>query len=803
MGILDNFAERVAKQIVKASPIATPISNAQIQQALGVNAQGYGNSVGLPRDPNMANVPFTPGVPIVPGAINPVRPDGRPDPRRYEYQVAQNINITETRLVPFKTLRSAADQIDILRRCIEVLKQKMVALDWDIVLGEDAVEKVMAETGEKSNIKAMAIAKEKYTAEINRMRQFWEQPDVANGLLFADWLNMALEEILVIDAWAVWPQKTVGGDLLGLQILDGTTIKPLIDDRGMRPAPPNPAFQQILYGFPRSEFSAPVEGEDADGEFLADELAYMVKNRRTNTVYGFSPTERALTLADIYLRRQQWLRAEYTDGVLPELMFETDANFGNNPDLLRAYENVLNDDLAGQTEQRKRARILPAGIKPVQFDGYGEKFKDVLDEYLVNSICGHFGVLPTEIGFAPKGGLGGSGFQDGQAESSEVIGVLPLANWVGRMISNLSYVFAGMPRELEFKFQPSKRNEGVGLAQEQDIKRKNGGLTLNEQRSRDGLPLIDAPEADQPMIVTSAGAFFLTDEGLKPVGGEEASAPEQEPTEGDNAEGEPKPEPTVEEIREGEDDFEKGVTADLEKYDPEQARDSKTGRWSYGGLVGSLAVDARAKAIAAEPSITEAMKGVAAKHGGELTGLEYRIKSENSIARKIGSDAKNDYGVTQKSDQAEWEAAARASAAKMSDTVRYTMLASEKNYATMAKNVVADLESQGYQAKVKNYWQEGSNYKGINVALVDPQGMRVELQFHTASSFKMKETVNHPIYERYRKLAPGQKSKVARELNAQMVKNWEGVRTPPYIKTFGEPKIGKMIDLEVEEGNYE
>ena len=170
MGILDNFAERVAKQIVKASPIATPISNAQIQQALGVNAQGYGNSVGLPRDPQMANVPFTPGVPIVPGAINPLRPDGRPDPRKYEYQVAQNINITETRLVPFKTLRSAADQIDILRRCIEVLKQKMVALDWDIVLGEDAVEKVMAETGEKSNIKAMALAKDKYTTEINRMR---------------------------------------------------------------------------------------------------------------------------------------------------------------------------------------------------------------------------------------------------------------------------------------------------------------------------------------------------------------------------------------------------------------------------------------------------------------------------------------------------------------------------------------------------------------------------------------------------------------------------------------------------------
>jgi hypothetical protein len=128
-------------------------------------------------------------------------------------------------------------------------------------------------------------------------------------------------------------------------------------------------------------------------------LLILVKNRRTWSVYGFSPVERALPLADIYLRRQDWIRKEYTDGVTPELMMETDANFGNNPDLIRAYENIYNDDLAGQTAQRMRVRILPAGFKPIQFDGYGEKFKDTLDNYLITSICGHFGVLPSEIGF--------------------------------------------------------------------------------------------------------------------------------------------------------------------------------------------------------------------------------------------------------------------------------------------------------------------------------------------------------------------------------------------------------------------
>lgn len=514
MGIFDKALDRLASRVTKAAPQgATPVEPWQLQPN-----SGYGTSAALPRDPNMANVPFTPGVPLIPGAINPVRPDGRPDPRRWEFQVAQNINITPTRLVPFTTLRAAADQIDIVRRCIEVIKAKLSGLEWDITLGQDAIEQVIAEQG-VSQVRASAIAKEKFNEDINRLRTFWETPDIANGLTFTDWLNMALEEILVIDALAIWPQRTVGGDLRGLQILDGGTIKPLIDARGMRPEPPHPAYQQILFGFPRSEFSAPTETLEADGEFSSDELAYFTRNKRTTTVYGYSPVERSLPLADLYLRRQQWLRAEYTDGVLPELMFKTDANFGNNPDLLRAYENIFNDDLAGQTEQRKRARLLPNGLEPVQFEGYGERFKDTLDEYIITSICGHFGISPMEIGYSPKSGLGGAGFSDGQQAASYEIGTTPLMTWVARQLSQLSYVFLGMPRELEFKFQPSVTQDAEAHARATDINLKNGTLTINEARSELGLPLLESEVADQPIFVSGAGAYRITEQGAEDLAG--------------------------------------------------------------------------------------------------------------------------------------------------------------------------------------------------------------------------------------------------------------------------------------------
>ena len=516
MGWIDTFARRVAAELQKAPnlPAGTvTMTEADMVARSGIYSEQYGQSVSLPRNPVWPTVPFTPGNPLVPGAINPVRDDGRADPRRYEFPVAQNINITPTRLVPFATLRNVADTVDIIRRCLEVNKAKLTGYKWDIVLSEDASERIAADSG-KDHVRAMADAREKYTEDIARLRAFWEMPDKANGLIWSDWLNLFLEDNMVLDAVAIWPQRSVGGDLFGFQILDASTIKPLIDDRGMRPMPPYPAYQQILFGFPRSEFMAPTEDEQADGEFTADELTYLVKNRRTWTVYGFSPVERSLPLADIYLRRQQWIRAEYTDGVTPELMMETDATFGGNPDLLRAYENVFNDDLAGQTAQRKRVRILPQGMKPIQYDGYGEKFKDVLDKYIVTSICGHFGVLPSEIGMSGSGSLGASGIQQGETLTAEAVSIQPLAEWISTQITNLSYLYLGMPRELEFKIMFESKVKDESDARKLDIELKSGTRTLNEARSELGLPLLDSPEADMPMLFSGSGLDFVSSDGL-------------------------------------------------------------------------------------------------------------------------------------------------------------------------------------------------------------------------------------------------------------------------------------------------
>ena len=557
MGLLDRLAAKVAEQITKAPNISPASATPVNVNALTSSDTEHYNSTPMFRDNILGSAPFPAAVPLFPNAINPLGANGRPDPRRYEFLVAQNINLFENRLVPFKTLRVAADQIDILRRCIEVRKAKLTGLDWDIVLSDAASERIIAESG-GNHLRAMADAREKFAPEIARLRAFWETPDPANGLSFVDWLSMAIEEMDVLDALAIWPQTKANGEIRGLQILDGSTIKPLIDDRGMRPDPSiGPAFQQILFGFPRSEFHAPVDDEEADGVFSSDELAYLIRNRRANSIWGYSPVERALPMADIYLRRQQWIKAEFTDGVMPKSWMELPENAMMTPEQIRAYESIYNDDLSGQTEQRNRMRLLVPGGKLKFEEGYSDKFSDRLDEYLITSITGHFGVLPTELGYSSKGGMGASGHQQGEKEAAEAIGVIPTARWLSQQISALSYRWLGMPRELEFRLAPSEAQDNENSAKRDDIKKRSAGITVNEDRAEHGLPLLDTPEADMPFLVAGNSVFLFGPDGMVAAGTnldengnvvEEPETPEVPAEEKPEVPEAPKAEPAQEEV---------------------------------------------------------------------------------------------------------------------------------------------------------------------------------------------------------------------------------------------------------------
>ena len=126
--------------------------------------------------------------------------------------------------------------------------------------------------------------------------------------------------------------------------------------------------------------------------------------------------------------------------------------------------------------------------------------------------------MPTEIGFSSKGGIGASGHQKGESESAQQLGLEPIQQWLGKVITNLSYSFLGMPRELEFKFMPSTRNDTKDQADRDDTEVRNGGLTINEHRAENGLPLLDTPEADMPILVAGQSVYLFSPDGVIAAG---------------------------------------------------------------------------------------------------------------------------------------------------------------------------------------------------------------------------------------------------------------------------------------------
>lgn len=516
------------RDLVKAIPTAARLAGTardlseQVRALTEAQRQQASQAVALPRNPAWPTTPYGPGQPIVPAPINTPRPDtGRAEPRLWQYPVTWNLPASNQRLVPWQTLRDAANGISIFRRCIEIRKDHLLGMGWDITLTQRAVETAQQTDPNASRVDVQKALLDRLGPDISRLIEFWQTPDRGNGYDWPAWLAQALEELFVLDALAIYPRRTYGGDLYALEVIDGSTVKPLLDERGGRPQPPLPAFQQILYGFPRGEFVADTEqteqGPVVPGAFAADQLIYARRVVRTWTPYGYSPVEQALMDGDLWLKRQQWMRAEYTDGVTPAREYETPPELGWSPEQLLDYERQFNDLLAGQTAERHRARFLPPGVKvPTDNrDGLAEKYKPEYDLHLLKLVASHFDTTLPELGFTEAKGLGSSGYHEGQ-ENVQDRKTRPLVEWLQHLLTRISRTHLGMPAELEFRFL-GMDDEDEAAAVEVDRERAHsGGMTLNEWRDEQGRPRYDFPEADKPMVVTQRGVIFL--EGAASVG---------------------------------------------------------------------------------------------------------------------------------------------------------------------------------------------------------------------------------------------------------------------------------------------
>jgi hypothetical protein len=502
------------------------VSGTPFQRAL-TEAAVRGLTVGasaLARDP-YDGVSFGPGQPFAPAVIDPARPDsGRPEPRGSQYDITWNLKIGNDRHIPWRILRDAADNVDIIRRCIQVRKRHFKTLKWTWTVKAEAIQEAYEADPKRGQEDVGAELREKYKAEIKRLNAFWRNPWRGHLRTLKQWANMAQEEMIVLDALAIYPQRDRAGRVHSFRIIDGSTIKPLLNSQGSTPAPPYPAYQQVLYGFPRGEYTAsPVTDEDGnpvldanghpqvESPFDSDELFYWRENPRSFSPYGHSEVEQALNSARLYLKRQGWMISEYDDGTTPVTWLVPDGVGASELDhkQRRRWEDALNDEMAGRTRARHRIKVTPPGFKPELQPSEAERYKPEYDLHLIKLVASHLSVTIAELGFTEAKGLGSSGYHEGQEDVQDRNGRRPDIESMADVINSLSYEYLDAPPELEIQFTGLEAEDEDSADEVADRRVRGARSTLNEDRRRQGQPLYGFPEADMPMIITERGIIFL------------------------------------------------------------------------------------------------------------------------------------------------------------------------------------------------------------------------------------------------------------------------------------------------------
>ena len=193
-------------------------------------------------------------------------------------------------------------------------------------------------------------------------------------------------------------------------------------------------------------------------------------------------------------------------------------------------------------------------------------------------------------------------------------------------------------------------------------------------------------------------------------------------------------------------------------------------RYRVKGSSLTLANSIYSKASKKEPKITsdvsDALKGTSAK----FYGLENRLKTKESIERKIRTDAKEkNISMTE--------------ASKIKDAIRYTVVSKDNDYVKNYNSIKKSLENKGYtEIRCKNYfdlYNKGEvKHKSVQSVFQNKDGDIFELQFQTPASQNVKDKKT-PLYEEARN--PNTSSKRKKELERQMELLAEGISTPKDI----------------------
>lgn len=349
---------------------------------------------------------FNPLPPLKPRHLNGPETTG---PRKFQYPMGANIIVSPRReypdLTPFEQLESLAKSYDVSSMCIATRIEQLCGMGRAVVSKNKRAQK-------------------KVQSACDEVMAFFEKPD---GLMPLDsWLASAVREHLVTDALTIFPKMSRGKTLYSLDLVSGATIKPVLDDLGRAVA-----YQQILYGFPFSDYSSasvPKESAEDLPIYSANELMYLPRFVSTTSPYGSPPTEWIILRVNQALRKQFYDIAWFSEGNIPD-MIGTMPDGQMTPEQVEEFEEWFNSVLEGNDAARRKIRFIPWQANLTELKSFS--YDTALDQWMLNVACAAYAVPPQELGFTNDVNRATAELQEAVNERR---GLKPLSTWFKRAI---------------------------------------------------------------------------------------------------------------------------------------------------------------------------------------------------------------------------------------------------------------------------------------------------------------------------------------------------------------------------------
>lgn len=431
---------------------------------------------------------FGPAQPLVPQAQE------QTEGRAFDYPVGFNLRLTPRgeEAVSFAQLRGLADGYDLMRLVIETRKDQIESFDWEIMpVSKDASADTL-----KANVKTVT--------------DFLQRPDREHN--WPQWLRMLVEELLVIDTMCVYPRETRGGDMWGFELVDGSTIKRVLDESGRTPLPPDPAFQQILKGIPAADYSS-------------DDLVYMMRNPRVWKIYGYSPVEQVITTVNIALRRQMSQLAFYTEGNVPEALAQVPPTWTAKQ--IGEFQLQWDSLMEGNQAAKRKMRFIP-NLENIVFPK-DAVLKDEMDEWLARIVCFAFSISPSAL---IKQVNRASGEQ--MADTAKEEGLMPLLRFIEAFMTYLVQKYLKQP-ELKFAWKIVNRVDPKSQAEIDGTYIDKKVLTPDEVRENLGKDAMTPEQREEAFPTPITPGFDADGNPLPPA----ELGPDGKPVAGKGKDGKP------------------------------------------------------------------------------------------------------------------------------------------------------------------------------------------------------------------------------------------------------------------------